>query len=319
MPAPHPFRFGILAEHVQTREQLLGTARRAEETGYATLLIRDHFLPEPFGHQLAPLAALATVAAHTTTLRVGSLVFANDYRPPVMLAHEAATLDLLSGGRFELGLGTGFLQAEYDRAGLSLDPPGARVTRFAASLRALKALFADGPVPCGGEHGALAGVEGFPRPVQRPHPPILVGAGGRRMLELAAREADIIGLLTTSTANGVLSTDPSTRLAPVVARQLSWIRAAAGARLDALELSLVVSVVVDADRRRAAAEFARARGWDGICPEDVLAMPSVFIGSPEQIVEEMHARRERYGFSYYVISDRGLETAAPLVARLAGR
>ena len=319
MPAAHPFRFGILAEHVQTREQLLRTARRAEAAGYATFLIRDHFLPEPFGHQLAPLAALATVAAHTTTLRVGSLVFANDYRPPVMLAHETATLDLLSCGRFELGLGTGFLQAEYDRAGLSLDPPRVRVQRFAEALRVLKSLFAGEPAPRDGHHEAPAGMEGFPTPVQRPHPPILVGAGGRRMLQLAAREADIIGLLTTSTAHGVLSTDPSTRLAPAVARQLSWIREAAGARLDAVELSLVATVVIADDRQQAATDFARARGWDGICPEDVLAMPSVFIGSLGQVVEELHARRERYGFSYYVISDRDLETVAPLVDRLAGR
>ena len=146
----HPFRFGVLAEHVQTRDALIGTARSAEEMGYATFLIRDHFLEEPFGHQLAPLAALATVAAVTERLRIGTLVIANDYRPPVLLAKEAATLDLLSGGRFELGLGTGFLRAEYEQAGIPFDPPGVRVDRFAESLTVLKGLFAAAPSPSPG-------------------------------------------------------------------------------------------------------------------------------------------------------------------------
>ena len=221
MPHRHPFRFGVLAEHVQTRDALIDTAHQAEELGYATFLIRDHFLEEPFGHQLAPLAALATVAAVTERLRIGTLVIANDYRPPVLLAKEAATLDLLSGGRFELGLGTGFLRAEYDQAGIPFDPPGVRVDRFAESLRVLKGLFAAAPFTFSGEHYSLTDFDAFPKPVQRPHPPILVGAGGKRMLSLAAREADIIGILTTSTANGVISGGPEPRMAAAVAQQLA--------------------------------------------------------------------------------------------------
>ncbi len=318
MAHQRPFRFGVLGEHIGTRDGLIGTARAAEEMGYATFLIRDHFIEPPFGHQLAPFAALATVAAVTETLRIGTLVFANDYRPPVILAKEAATLDLLSGGRFELGIGTGFLKAEYDQAGIAFDLPGARVDRFAESLTVLKGLFADAPFTFSGEHYRLTDFDSFPKPVQRPHPPLLVGAGGKRMLSIAAREADIIGILTTSTANGVLSRDPAPRLAAAVERQLGWIREAAGDRFAAIELSLVPNVIIADDHERAAADHIRARGWSGVSVDDVLAMPSELIGSVDRIIEQMQARRERYGFSYYVISDDDMEAVAPIVKALAG-
>ncbi len=313
-----PFRFGVLGEHIGTREALIGTARAAEEMGYATFLIRDHFIAPPFGHQLAPFATLATVAAVTERLRIGTLVFANDYRPPIMLAKEAATLDLLSNGRFELGIGTGFLKAEYDQAGIAFDPPGARVDRFAESLTVLKGLFADTPLTFSGEHYSLTDFDSFPKPVQRPHPPILVGAGGKRMLSIAAREADIIGILTTSTANGVLSRDPAPRLAAAVERQLGWIREAAGDRFAALELSLVPNVVIADDYRQATERSIQARGWNGVSVDDVLAMPSELIGSVDQIVEQMQVRREQYGFSYYVISADDMGVIAPVVNALAG-
>jgi probable F420-dependent oxidoreductase len=307
-----------LGEHVRTREALIGTARMAEEMGYATFLLRDHFIAPPFGHQLAPFAALAMVAAITERLRIGTLVIANDYRAPVLLAKEVATLDLLSGGRFELGLGTGFLKAEYDQAGIAFDPPSMRVDRFAESLTMLKGLFADTPFTFSGDHYALTAFESFPKPVQRPHPPILVGAGGRRMLSIAAREADIIGILTTSTANGVLARDPAPRLMAAVERQLGWIRDAAGDRFADIELSLVPNVVIADDHRRATEEHIRARGWSGVSVDDVLAMPADLIGSVDRIIETIQERRERYGFSYYVLSDSVMEAFAPIVARLAG-
>ncbi len=319
MAHQRPFRFGVLGEHIGTREELIGTARMAEESGYATFLIRDHFIEPPFGHQLAPFAALATVAAVTERLRIGTLVIANDYRPPVLLAKEAATLDLLSGGRFELGLGTGFLKAEYDQAGIPFDPPGMRVDRFAESLTVLKGLFADAPFAFSGDHYTLTTFGSFPKPVQRPHPPILVGAGGRRMLSIAAREADIIGILTTATANGVLARDPAPRFAAAVERQLGWIREAAGDRFADIELSLVPNVIIADDHERAAADHIRARGWSDLSVDDVLAMPSDLIGPVDRIIETLQARREQYGFSYYVISDANMEAMAPIVAHLTGR
>lgn len=319
MAHPHPFRFGIFGEHAITRDSLIETARKAEALGYSTFLIRDHYIAEPFGHQLAPIAALATVAAVTTDLRIGTLVFANDYRNPVMLAKEAATLDVLSGGRFELGLGAGFMRLEYERAGMPFDPPGVRVERFEESLQLLKRMFADEPCTFLGKHYTVTDLDSYPKPVQRPHPPLLVGAGGKRMLSIAAREADIISLLTVSTANGTLSNDPTTRLAASVDRQIGGIREAAGTRFDQIELSMVARYVISEDRERAAEDYARQQGWRDVSLRDVLDMPSLFIGSLPQIIEEMHARRERYGFSYWVISDGSIAPNAPIVAQLAGR
>ena len=313
-----PFRFGVFGENARSRETLLGTARRAEAAGYSTFLIRDHFIEEPFGHQLAPLAALTAVAGATSTLRVGSLVLSNDYRHPVMLAKEIATLDVLSNGRVELGLGAGFSKAEYDGAGLPFDPPGIRVDRLEESIHVLKGLFGDGPLTFAGKHYAVTHLDGFPKPVQRPHPPLLIGAAGKRMLSIAAREADIIGFQTVSTAKGVMSDDPSGRLAPAVAQRVEQVRQGAGERFREIELSMVASFVFADQRRQTAEQLARDRGWAGLSPDQVLEMPSVFVGSLDHIVDEMRARRERYGFSYYVVLDQAMEKVAPIVRRLAG-
>ena len=313
-----PFRFGLLGESVRSATELVDTARRAEVAGFATFLIRDHFIEEPFGHQLAPVAALATVAAATERLRVGSLVICNDYRHPVLLAKEVATLDLLSGGRFELGLGAGFSRPEYEQAGLLFDPPGVRVNRLAEAIQVLKGLFGAEPFTFSGSFYTVTDLDSFPKPVQKPHPPILVGAGGRRMLSIAAREADIIGILTAAVGTGRRLPDPSALLAENIAEKIEWIRHEAGSRFDNIELSIVGSVVIAENRREAAERLARERGWDSMSAEQVLEMPSIFIGSVDQIVDQMQVRRERYGISYYVVTDRSMEMVAPIVARLAG-
>ena len=317
MTRARPFRFGVFGENARTQEALLDTARRAEDSGYSTFLIRDHFIEEPFGHQLAPLTALATVAAATKSLRVGSLVLSNDYRHPVVLAKEIATLDVLSNGRVELGLGAGFSKAEYESAGMPFDPPGVRVDRLEESIHVLKGLFADGPLTFSGKHYAVTGLDAFPKPVQRPHPPLLIGAAGKRMLAIAAREADIVGFQTVTTTHGVMSDDPSGRLAPAVTARVEQVRQMAGERFDRIELSMVATVVL-ADRRPAAERLAGERGWAGISADQVLEMPSVFIGSIDHVVDEMRARRERYGVSYYVVLDRAMKAVAPIVGRLAG-
>ena len=315
---PRPFRFGVLGESVRSAADLLDTARRAEGAGYATYLMRDHFIEEPFGHQLAPMTALATAAAATKTLRVGSLVICNDYRHPAVLAKEVVTLDLLSGGRFELGLGAGFSQPEYEAAGVPYDPPGVRVDRLVEALQVLKGLFGAGPFTFSGRYYTVKDLALFPKPVQRPHPPILVGAGGKRMLSIAAREANIIGIQTAALGTGRRVPDPSGLLPEAIAEKVAWIRKEAGSRFGDIELSLVSSVVIAGNRREAAGRLMREREWGGISSDRVLEMPSIFIGSVDQIVDEMQARRERYGISYHVVSDRSMEMAAPIVARLAG-
>jgi len=304
---------------MDTQHAWVTKARQIEDVGYNTLLIRDHFISEPFGDQFAPIAALMAAADATTTLRVGNLVLDNDYRHPVILAKEAATLDVLSNGRFELGLGAGWAKREYEQAGMPFDAPGVRVGRLEESLRIIKGLWAPGPLTFSGNYYTIDQLNGFPKPIQRPHPPIFVGAGGKRMLSLAAREANIIGFLMGDYSTGVEIDDPLNRLGAAVAQKIAWVRQAAGERFDDLELSLVITPVQTEDQQQAAEHLASERGWSSVSAEQVLDMPSIVIGSVDLMVEQLYRRRERYGFSYYVVTDQRMKTFAPVVAQLAGK
>jgi probable F420-dependent oxidoreductase len=314
-----PFRFGVINEHMTTREAWLAGARRAEALGYATFLIRDHFVPDFFGDQFAPFAALMAAAMATTTLRIGTLVIDNDFRHPVVLAKEAATLDLLSGGRFELGLGAGWLRTEYEKAGMRYDAPGERISRLAESVRVLKGLWGCEPLTYAGKHYQIDSLDGFPKQAKQLHLPLLIGGGHRRMLTFAGREADSVGILTSSVASGTLLSNPLERLPESVAQKVGWVRQGAGERFEQVELSLVAEFIFAEDREQAAADYLRRKGWQGISAMQVLSMPSVFIGSVEQMAEVMWARREQFGFSYYVVADDQMEELAPVVAMVAGQ
>jgi probable F420-dependent oxidoreductase len=308
----HPIRLGVLAEHAQTPERLLETATRAEAAGASTLLLRDHLVDGPFLHQLAPLTALAAVAAATTRIRVGTLVICNDFRHPAVLAKEAATLDVLSGGRLELGLGCGFLRREYDEAGLRFDPPGDRVGRLEESLLVLKGLFGPGPFTCEGRHFRISGLDSFPKPVQRPHPPLHVAAAQPRMLAIAGREADMVNLQGVATTGGVMSEDPAGRSPDATRERIERVRAAAGDRFAQVELSVTIAPILTDRPREAAEELARGRGW-GLSADEVLAMPSVLAGPPDRLVELLHERRAAFGLSYFIASDADL----PVLERMA--
>lgn len=315
-----PFRFGVLCEEMGTREAWITKARRVEELGYATLLLRDHFLPGSFGDQFAPLSALMAAAMMTSTLRLGSMVFDNDYRHPVVLGKEVATLDVLSGGRFEFGLGAGWMGSEYEQAGLLFDPPGTRIDRFEEALQIFKGLFADEPLTFAGKHYRITDIHSFPRPLQQPHPPILIGAGGRRMLAIAAREADIVGMLAGPLNAGAPTVnDPAAYTAESFAQKITWLRQAAGERFTQLELSVITTPVFTHNRRQGAEQVAQTRGWSGVSVEEILEMPTIFIGTVEQVAEQMLERREHFGISYYMTFDRLMEAYAPLVERLSGR
>jgi len=318
MTTPRPFRFGVICERMQSAEEWITKARQAEDYGYATLLIRDHFIREPFGDQLAPLIALMAAANATRILCVGSLVLDNDYRHPVMLAKEAATLDLLSGGRFEFGIGAGWLRAEYEQAGMAFESAGVRVSRLEEAIYVLKGLFADQPLTFTGKYYSITNLNGFPKPVQRPHPPLLVGAGSKHMLDLAAREANIVGILPKALPNGTISEEITERLPATIAQKVEWVRQAAGERFHELELNMVIALIFTEQQRQRAEQLARERGWSGVATEDVLDMPSIFIGTADQIIEDLLRRREQYGFSYFVVSDASMEAFAPVVSRLAG-
>lgn len=315
-----PFRFGLLCEEMGTREAWMAKVQRVEELGYATLLLRDHFMPGHFLDQFAPIAGLTAAAMLTTTLRVGSMVFDNDYRHPVLLGKEAATLDVLSGGRFEFGLGAGWMGSEYEQAGMPFDAPGTRISRFEEALHIFKGLFADEPLTFTGTHYTITGIDGFPKPLQRPHPPILIGAGGQRMLTIAGREADIVGILAGPlNAGEPTARDPAAFSPERFAQKIGWLREAAGERFAQLELSVIMTPVLTNNRRQGAEQVAQARGWSGVSAEEILAMPTIVIGTEEEIAEQMLERREQFGLSYYMVVDRLMEACAPLVRQLAGR
>lgn len=315
-----PFRFGVLCEEMGTREAWLAKVSRVEELGYDTLLLRDHFMPGPFGDQFAPLSALMAAAMVSNTLRIGTMVFDNDYRHPVVLGKEVATLDVLSGGRFEFGLGAGWMGSEYEQAGMAFDSPGTRIERFEEALRIFKGLFADEPLTFAGKHYTIRGINSFPKPLQRPHPPILIGAGGRRMLSLAGREADIIGILAGPLNAGAPTVNnPAAFTVESLAQKIAWIREAAGERFTQLELSVITTPVFTSNRSRGAEQVAQTRAWSGVSVEEILQMPTIFIGTVEQVAEQMLERRERFGISYYMTLDHMMEAYAPLVERLSGR
>ncbi len=309
--ALRPFRFGVTAPTVRSGPAWAERVRQIEQLGYSTVHVPDHFRD-----QLAPVAALTAAAMATTRLRVGSLVFSNDFRHPVVLAKEAATLDVLSGGRFELGLGSGWLREEYDQAGIVFDAPGTRIERLAEAVAIVKGLLAGERVTLTGRHYAIAGLEGRPRPVQRPHPPILIGGGGQRTLSLAAREASIVGLVPRARRDGG-GLDRADLGEGALRQKIEWVRAAAGARFDSLELHALIQAVVVSDQRVAAAEQLATRF--GVARELVLETPYVLIGTVEEICASLRDRRERYGISYLTVFDRDLEALAPVVERLAGR
>src|SRR6202521_2488063 len=240
MIGAHHFRFGVICERMQSPEEWVAKACLAESAGYSTFLIRDHFIREPFGDQFAPMIALMAAADATTTLRVGGLVLDNDYRHPVMLAKEAATIDLLSEGRLDLGLGAGWMTSDYEKAGIPLDPVATRIDRLEEALAILRGLFAGGTFSLDAKHYHIKDLEGTPRPVQKPHPPFLLGGGGRRMLSLAAREADIVNVNFNLKHGRVVNELIRTGLAAATAAKVEWIKEAAGGRFDTIELSVTV-------------------------------------------------------------------------------
>ncbi len=311
MAHPRPFRFGVQIAKAESADEWATLARRAEELGYSSV-----FMPDHFGDQLAPVPALMAAADATTDLKVGALVFANDYKHPVVLAKEVATIDVLSGGRFEFGIGAGWMNTDYDQSGIQHDRPGIRIDRLAESLAVCRGLFADGPVTFSGEHYQLEGMEGFPKPVQRPHPPILIGGGGKRVLTLAGKEADIVGI-NPKIASGEVDTATARNGAPELTdEKIRWVKAAAGDRYAGIELNMLVFAVVITDDKQGVAEMMAP--MFGLDADLVADYPLAWIGTEDEIVESLQARRDRWDVSYLVVQADAMEAAAPIVARLAG-
>jgi len=307
------FRFGVNVGRATSRAEWAAKARKLEDLGYSALTVPDHLTD-----LLAPLPALVSAAEATTHLRVGTHVLNNDFRHPVLVAREAATVDLLTDGRLQLGLGAGHMQSEYDQAGWRFDAAGIRVERLAEAVTIIKGLFTGAPVTFAGQHYQVTGHQIHPLPVQLPHPPLLIGGNGRRLLTLAAQEADIVGFTGFTLRRGGTEPDFSGWRAAGINERVQLVREAAGDRYDRLELNALVQRVVVTDNRRHAAEELANR-WTQLSPEEILQSPYVLIGTVDQMVEDLQVRRERWGISYYVVFEPYMDAFAPVVARLAGR
>ena len=307
----HTFRFGIQTSRAGSAEDWAEKSRKVEELGFSTLFIPDHF-----GDQYAPLIALTSAAAATKSLRLGTLVLDNDFRHPLVLAKELATLDVLSNGRVEAGVGAGWMTTDYEFSGIPYDSPGVRIEKLKETLAILKGLWGDEAFSFSGKHYNITNHDGTPKPAQKPRPPLLVGGGAKRVLRLAAREADIVGVNFVLAEGMVNPKVAVTGSATATAEKLAWIRDAAGPRFGEIELNVTVFFTVVTDDRNAMAE--RIAGGFGMPASDVLESPHALIGTVDQIVNDLQRRREEYGFSYIAFSGDMQDAMAPVVKRLAG-
>jgi probable F420-dependent oxidoreductase len=316
-----PFRFLADPGDVTDGPSLAEAARRAEAIGYALLVYPDHVVA-PLG--MVPL--LTWAAAATERLRVAPFVANNDLRHPALLAQDLATLDVLSGGRVEMAVGAGWNRPEYDALGLAFDPVGVRVARLAEAVTVLKGCLGDGPFSFAGAHYTITDHDGLPKPVQRPHPPLFIGGGGRRLLTVAGREADIVGLaprtLATALGDAIVRSDPRSITVAATEQKIGWVREAAGDRFDTLELNVYPTgsapLLTDHPRKAAAdiLDGIRARTGVELDVDAYLASPHVFIGSIDGLVAKLRELRERLGISSFMLGD--IDTLAPVVERLAG-
>lgn len=305
-PESRPFRFGLIIDSRNaTRDGVIELARRAEATGVAVLLGTDHL------GRWATLPLLQS-AAEATGLRIGSFVLNNDLRHPTVLVQELTTIDAITGGRLEIGIGAGWNREEYEAAGMTFDRPGVRLRRMRASLRMLKQAMSEGRIDhTADEAYAAVRQRDLPVSVQRPHPPFLVGGGGPRLLEFAAREANIVAVDPRSLPGG--GTDTSDITEAAVDRKIGWVRQAAGDRWSELEINLALFEVDPDFRRRAGPPPARARG---ISEEELPRSPHYLVGEAEEMIETLLARRERWGISYIAMRPEHLSTLSPVIGRL---
>lgn len=319
-----PFRFGVQSYAPETAAGWRAQAQRAEELGFSTFSLADHIIgPGPAltltGHPVqtvAAIPAMAVAAEATSTIRIGSRVLCVDYRNPVMLAKELATLDFFSGGRLELGLGAGWLENEYNAIGVPFETAGVRLDRLEETIALLRASFADGEVNQTGRHVHAVGFEAVPKPMQRPMPPLMIGGGSKRVLSIAGREADIVSLNFNNATGRLGAEGVGSSTAELTDQKIAWVKAAAGPRFGAIEFEIgAYFTVVTSD----SAMVAKMAGMFGLAPDTFAEHPHALIGSVESICDQLVERRDRYGISYITFGASVLEMVAPIVEQMAGR
>ena len=304
-----PFRFGAKAVKATSAKEWTDLVRQAEDLGYASFSMDDHF-----GNQLAPVPALMAAADATSRILVGTHVAGVDFRNPVLFAKECATIDLLSEGRFTLGIGAGWSAKDYAAAGITQDDAGVRIERLGEAVTIMKGLWGDGPFSFEGRHYQVAENEGLPKPASPI--PVMIGGGGPKILSLAAQQADIVGINPKIVGRAINPRSMATTAADTMDEKVAWVREAAGDRADDLELQLQVFVTAVTDDPQSVAE--KLGPAFGLAPEVILAAPFYQVGSVEQITENIQAIRERWGISYILFQNDGTVPMGPVVAKLSG-
>jgi probable F420-dependent oxidoreductase len=300
-----PFVFGVVVRKAESGRAWAERARLIEQSGFTTLLMPDHFV----GPRFAPIAALSAAAAATSTLRVGTLVFSNDYRHPVVLGKELATLDVLSDGRLDVGLGTGWMREDYDRAGLSFDTPKVRFDRFVESLQVLRGVWGEGAFSFNGEHYTIDELVQEPKPVQKPFPKFLFPGGGPKMLRLAGQYADYVNLTLRVRADGSAPDESDGGLESFLGK-IETIRQSAGDRFDHIAIGTSIQQVgIPQDKEN----------WSAVNLARQADTPQVLLGDVSEMVDKLRFWRDTHGLNFFVLhNDKDLETFIPVVEKLAG-
>jgi len=319
-----PFRFGVQSYSPSSADEWRAQVCRAEELGFSTFTVADHVIGPgpaltPTGHPVqtvAAIPAMAVAAECTSTIRIGSRVLCLDYRNPVMLAKELATLDFFSRGRLEIGLGAGWLENEYDAIGVPFETAAVRLDRLEETVTLLRSSFADGELSQTGRHVHAVGFEAVPKPIQRPMPPLMIGGGSRRVLSIAGREADIVSLNFDNSTGRLGAEGVGSSTAELTDQKIEWIRAAAGRRFDDIELEIGAYFTVVTSNVEVVAKMA---AMFGMTPDTFAEHPHALIGSVDSICDQLVERRDRYGISYVTFGASVLEAVAPIVERLSGR
>jgi probable F420-dependent oxidoreductase len=308
----HPFRFGVQFSTSTSGDVYRETVRKIEDLGYSTVFCPDHF-----DDQWAPTVALTVAAEATTTLRVAALVYDVDYRHPVTLAKEIATLDVVSGGRVEFGIGAGWMTDDYEAAGIQFDRPGVRIDRMIEAIEVVQGLWSGEPLDFRGSHYEISGLTGTPSPHQPGGPPIIVGGGGKRVLTEAALRADIVGLNASLHAGSV---GPETALSALGERFLerrNWVEEAAGDRFPEIELQMNTFMTAVTNTTSEANEmFEGMAPMFGLSAEQARTIPMVLAGTISDVCDQLHRYRELYGTSYWVIHEGEVDAMAPVVAKM---
>ena len=308
----HPFRFGVQISKSSSADTYRESVRKIEDLGYSTVFCPDHF-----DDQWAPTVSLTVAAEATSTLRVAALVYDVDYRHPVTLAKEIATLDVVSSGRVEFGIGAGWMGNDYNAAGINFDRPGVRIDRMMEAIEVVQGLWSGEPFNFQGAHYEISDLTGTPSPFQPGGPPIIVGGGGKRVLTEAALRADIVGLNASLHAGSV---GPETALSALGERFLerrNWVEEAAGDRFPDIELQMntfmtaVTKTTSEADQM-----FEGMAPMFGLSPEQARTIPMVLAGTIDDVCDQLHRYRELYGTSYWVVHDGEVDAMAPVVAKM---